>query len=173
MEITISKFQTICKASSEQFTEVLANQMSDITLTKICSEPQYYMSIGGLTKKFSRPQINRVLKMMIGEVNFNFNGNHKLSKVQIEILASHILTVFERMSLEAIFLCFRNIMSGAYGEIMKLDMAYFCDKLNKFDDDWYAEFCRIRDSKHLQDKGSMKNQFTDAAVTLYRKYERG
>lgn len=168
MEITKTRFQSICEASKDQFSLVLANQMAGLTLTKLCENPSNYMSISGLPKE----KLNRIIQKMIGEVVDSVNVGKTLTVPQIQILASHIISDFGFMSLEAIYLCFKGIITGGTGDVYRIDIPFICQKLREFDDEWYKQFSRIRDSKHGQDKGSMKTQFTDAAVQLYRKHER-
>lgn len=170
-EIVKTRFQHICEASKDQFSLVLSEQMHDITLTKLCEQPANYMSISGLAKT-DRSKLNVVIQKMIGEVCQAINIGQTLTVPQIQILASHIISDFGFMSLEAVYLCFKGIILGHGKEAYGLDIPFFCKRLSEFDNEWYAQFSRIRDSKHGQDKGSMKTQFTDAAVTLYRKHER-
>lgn len=171
MEITKTRFQNICEASKDQFSLVLANQMAGLTLTKLCENPSNYMSISGLSKE-NNYQLNRVIQKMIGEVTGAINIGQTLTVNQVQILASHIISDFGFMSLEAVYLCFKGIILGYGKDVYGLDIPFFCKRLSEFDNEWYAQFSRIRDSKHGQDKGSMKTQFTDSAVQLYRKHER-
>lgn len=167
--LTTTRFQHICKASSETIRGILAEQMQGITITKLCEEPEKYLSLSGISKG-QRQKLERVLVLMIGEMALSVNVTNNLKPHQIPMLASHIISDFGFMTLEAVYLCLKEIMLGN-GDIYRIDIPFVCQKLREFDDDWYKEFSRIRDSKHLQDKGSMKTQFTDAAVTLYRKHE--
>lgn len=173
-EITKTRFQHICAASKDEFTLVCADQMKGITLRSLCENPADYLSMGGIARTTNeRQQLMRVIQFMLGDLYVAINVKSNLKPSQFPILASHIVTEYGFMSLEAVYLCFKQIILGEGEEIYRVDIPFICNRLSKFDDDWYAEFSRIRDSKHGQDKGSMKTQFTDAAVQLYRKHERG
>lgn len=174
MEITKTRFQLICEASKEDVSAVIVAQMHGITMHELCSNPARYISIAGLAKDSNeRTRLMRIIQIMLGELVSAVNVKNNLKVSQLPVLASHIVTEYSFMSLEAIYLCFKNIITNPSEDVWKLDMPFICKKLREFDDEWYAYFSRIRDSKHGQDKGSMKTQFTDAAVTLYRKHERG
>lgn len=175
-EIVKTRFQSICAASKETFGLVLNEQMKGITLIRLCEEPNKFLALSKIASDSNeRQKLERVLKLMIVELNQSINVANNIRPSQIDILASHIISDFGYMTLEAVYLCFKGIILGDSGQIYRVDIPFICERLRKFDDEYYQLFAKFRDDKHVQTQiGTGEYKVTDSQLKeFYDKHKRG
>lgn len=175
MEIVKTRFQNICGVSKEEFTLVLAEQMKDITLLKLAENPKNFLSLSSIAKDSNeRQKLGRVLKLMLVELNMSINVKNNIKPLQIDVLAAHIISDFGFMTLEAVYLCFKEILTGEGEEIWRVDIPFVCRRLKEFDDKYYKLFAKIRDDNHIQSQiGTDEYKVTDTQLKeYYEKHKR-